>query len=193
MARGYRQFTRETLASSVVQDYLMDQAVMRFDSDSQRSAQLTAPETGMVSYIEDEDRLELRSSTGVWRYVSSRAKGALTDADAVPSMSGQWTRVSATLRDQGNGWGYLLINVTRAGGALTLSTNGALSDTLWGTIAAGYAPMNSVPLQSRSGRPAFGRLDTDRTVTLFGLGGTQNLATGDALNLCGQFRLAAFV
>ena len=71
---GWRQFTRETLAADTVQQYLMDQAVMAFDSSSQRGTELTTPEAGMVSYLRDADRYEGRTpgvggtlTGGAWR------------------------------------------------------------------------------------------------------------------------------
>lgn len=83
---GWRQFTTETLASTVVQGYLMDQAVMAFDSVSQRTAELTVPQAGMVSYLRDSDTYQGRtpSSAGVitggtWRGFA-RHWGSVTGA-----------------------------------------------------------------------------------------------------------------
>jgi hypothetical protein len=72
--QGWRQFTRETLASADVQGYLMDQAVQAYDSSSQRGTELLVPTAGMVTYLKDSDRYEGRTPSsggavegGVWR------------------------------------------------------------------------------------------------------------------------------
>jgi hypothetical protein len=63
---GWRQFTRQTLASTDVQQYLMDQAVMAFDSASQRDAELVAPQPGMHCYLRDTDTTYVRVASGAW-------------------------------------------------------------------------------------------------------------------------------
>jgi hypothetical protein len=87
---GWRQFTRATLASADVQLYLMDQAVMAFDSASQRTTELVTPEAGMVSYLRDSDRYEGRTPAagggltgGVWRGFG-RSWGVVTGALPAP-------------------------------------------------------------------------------------------------------------
>jgi len=70
---GWRRFTRETLSSLDVQGYLMDQAVMRFDSIAQRAQKLVDPSDGMVTYLEDVDDLEVMEGGGqYWIPVSGR-------------------------------------------------------------------------------------------------------------------------
>jgi hypothetical protein len=71
---GWRQFTRETLASADVQQYLMDQAVMRFASASERTTELVTPAAGMVAYLKDSDTYQGRTPSsagadtgGTWR------------------------------------------------------------------------------------------------------------------------------
>src|SRR5687768_11057261 len=71
---GWRTFTREVLEPEHVQDYLMDQAILAFDSASQRSTELAVPEAGMVSFLRDTGRWEGRTRSaagedtgGVWR------------------------------------------------------------------------------------------------------------------------------
>lgn len=51
--RGWKKFTREILSSADVQDYLMDQSVMRFDSNADRAAELLEPSPGMVAHMAD--------------------------------------------------------------------------------------------------------------------------------------------
>lgn len=73
---GRKLFTRGILSSADVQGYLMDQAVMQFASASARAAAISSPDTGMVTYLEDVDRLEYRSSTGAWRPLPRGVTGA---------------------------------------------------------------------------------------------------------------------
>jgi hypothetical protein len=65
--QGWRAFTRETLSSTVVQQYLMDQSVMVFDSASQRGSELVSPAEGMVTYRKDADRWEGRTPDATWK------------------------------------------------------------------------------------------------------------------------------
>lgn len=88
--QGWRQFTRETLASTDVQQYLMDQAVMAFDSASQRTGELLVPEAGMVTYLRDSDTYQGRTPSsggaltgGVWRGLG-RSWGVITGAPVAP-------------------------------------------------------------------------------------------------------------
>jgi hypothetical protein len=51
---GWRQFAaNEVLTSTNVQNYLQDQAVMRFASASARNSAITAPTQGMTAYLDD--------------------------------------------------------------------------------------------------------------------------------------------
>lgn len=71
---GWKQFTRETLGSDEVQSYLMDQAVLRFESASARDAAVGSPGHGMVCYLEDTDALLTYDDTA-WRYPNERRTG----------------------------------------------------------------------------------------------------------------------
>jgi hypothetical protein len=64
---GWKAWTTETVSSTEMQGYLQDQAVMRFASVSARNAVLTSPTDGMVTYLEDVDRLEYREGGAYWR------------------------------------------------------------------------------------------------------------------------------
>lgn len=63
--------SREVLASTDVQDYLMDQAVMRFPSASARGLEVPQPEEGMVSTLDDTGRVERYdpANGGAWEPV----------------------------------------------------------------------------------------------------------------------------
>jgi hypothetical protein len=56
---GWKLWTRERLSSFELQHLIQDQVVMRFASASARTAALTAPEQGMLTYLEDVHRVEL--------------------------------------------------------------------------------------------------------------------------------------
>ena len=63
MAGWFDFVNGQTLPASRVQDYLMDQTVMVFADSTARSAALTAPTAGMVTY--------LVSSGDLWFYTGS--------------------------------------------------------------------------------------------------------------------------
>jgi hypothetical protein len=48
----------EVLTAAQVNDYLMDQAVMRFSGSAARAASITVPTEGMTTYLDDVNRLE---------------------------------------------------------------------------------------------------------------------------------------
>jgi len=64
---GWKAWTTETVSSTEMQGYIQDQTVMRFASISARNAVLTSPTDGMVTYLEDVDRLEYREGGAYWR------------------------------------------------------------------------------------------------------------------------------
>jgi len=56
---GYRTWTPgEVITASNVQDYLQDQTVMVFASDSVRSTAVIVPTEGMLSWLEDSDKFQ---------------------------------------------------------------------------------------------------------------------------------------
>lgn len=56
---GYRTWTPgEVLTASNVQDYLQDQTVMVFASDSVRSTAVIAPTEGMLTWLEDSNKYQ---------------------------------------------------------------------------------------------------------------------------------------
>lgn len=92
---GWKAWTRERLTVDDVQGYLQDQTVLAFDSAAQRTAELTVPEAGMVSYLRDSDALAARTPSaagasvgGAWRGIA-RSWGTV----AIPSspVAGDWT------------------------------------------------------------------------------------------------------
>lgn len=59
----YKNFTPSQLTSSEVQSYLMNQSVMVFANSAARSAALTLPTEGMLTYLQDVDRVEFWSGS----------------------------------------------------------------------------------------------------------------------------------
>lgn len=56
---GFRTWTPgEVITASNVQDYLQDQTVMVFASESVRSTAIVVPTEGMLSWLEDEDKYQ---------------------------------------------------------------------------------------------------------------------------------------
>ena len=56
---GYRTWTPgEVITASNVQDYLQDQTVMVFASDSVRSTAIIVPTEGMLSWLEDDNKYQ---------------------------------------------------------------------------------------------------------------------------------------
>jgi hypothetical protein len=58
MGSGFKTFTATVLTAADVNDYLMEQSVMSFESTGARDVQITAPEDGMVAYIGSNDANE---------------------------------------------------------------------------------------------------------------------------------------
>jgi hypothetical protein len=65
---GFKYFTPTQLTANDVNEYLMNQSVMVFASAAVRANQLTAPTEGMVTYLQDVDRLEVYDGT-TWERV----------------------------------------------------------------------------------------------------------------------------
>jgi hypothetical protein len=63
---GRKVFGSETLSSTEVQGYFMDQSVMVFASAAQRDGSIPSPSDGMVVYLTDIDRF-LGRENGAWR------------------------------------------------------------------------------------------------------------------------------
>ena len=63
----------EVLTAAQVNDYLMDQAVMRFSGSAARAASITAPTEGMVTYLDDVNRLEIYDGSA-WLRVAMRSE-----------------------------------------------------------------------------------------------------------------------
>lgn len=71
----------QTLPASRVQEFLMDQSVMKFADSGSRAAALPFPTDGMVSYLTDIDRLFVyRSSSSAWVQIAESTNLAALSA-----------------------------------------------------------------------------------------------------------------
>jgi hypothetical protein len=74
---AYKVFTNgSTLQASEVNDNLMRQSVMVFSNAAARTAAITSPSEGMVTYLEDTDLISVYES-GAWRSSLSPRGGVL--------------------------------------------------------------------------------------------------------------------
>lgn len=81
----YKNFVPAQLTASEVQDYLMDQSVMVFSNSTARSSALTAPTEGMVTYLQDTNRIEVYDGA-TWLQVSSvTTKGDIQTFSTTPT------------------------------------------------------------------------------------------------------------
>lgn len=188
---GRKIWTRETLSSADVQNYLQDQSVMVFASAAARTAAIPAPSAGMVSYLADVERWD-GYSNGAWRYLGNRRPAAITGAAVLSNVPAVWQLAtgSAIVRDLGNGMGQFLVAVQRQSTTLTSDVNGQTAESTWGKLPAGYEPLEATNCTSVSGRPVFGRLETDGSVILFAVGAAPNITAGQSVNLSATYRLA---
>lgn len=67
----HKTFTRGRLLSSEVQQYLMDQTVMRFATASQRATELPEPEVGMLTWLDVPGTFEHYSSREQWEPIGA--------------------------------------------------------------------------------------------------------------------------
>ena len=114
---GRKIWTQETLSVPDLQEYLQDQVVLVFTNTAQRSAQVTDPTEGMVSYLQDTDTVAVYSGT-VWR-----ALAWVPDAWTQPALNSGYT----------NSPGYQPLRYRREAGDV-LRLEGVLSVAPGGTI-----------------------------------------------------------
>lgn len=187
---GRKVFTRETLSSAEVNSYLMDQTVMAFPSANARTADLPAPGQGMATYLEDTDRLELRTKAGTWRLVSGPPDTARTTL-AVSGIAAGWTVTASAIRLPGGLTAQLLTTWTRTGAPITGDPQGNIGNVDLGTIPAVWQPAVDTPaIQLALGRAATGYLTPAGLVRLTTIGGPGNIATGEVVELSCVYPLA---
>lgn len=187
---GWRAFTRQVLPSSVVQGYLMDQTLMVFASAANRTAQLTAPSDGMLTYLEDTDRLELRSG-GAWRLLWQPSNTGTAETLAISSILTGWSVASALGRILGD-LGWVAVQFTRTGAALAATTTSATANLTLGALPAKYVPVAPVPLSNfGQGRIVSGYANSGSgNLILSGFGGSSGIGTGETIELGAIYPLA---
>lgn len=93
----YKQFQPNILSSSEVQTYLMNQSVMVFANSVARSAALTLPTEGMMTYLQDVDELEMYNGSAWLRVAVTSDDETITVAGTAPALKVADTRSSPTL------------------------------------------------------------------------------------------------
>ena len=108
---GWRDFVPgEVLTAANVQDYLMDQSVMTFASVAARTAALTSPTEGMVSYLSDDNIVQVFTGSS-WVTIAddnglpiaNGGTGATTVSAAQDSLRIPYVGVSPTSVDVSGG------------------------------------------------------------------------------------------
>lgn len=84
---GRKVFTREVLSSADVNDYLMEQAVMRFASANARTAEIPSPEPNMLTML-DTDPGALYFWQAAWKRLAGLAGSWIRKGTAAPVAAG---------------------------------------------------------------------------------------------------------
>jgi hypothetical protein len=136
----------EILTAADVNTNLMDQAVMVFAGTAARGSDIPTPVEGMVSYLNDADRLELY--TTAWKPVNTgfTAGTTITATNAsfsVPALGAPIVRVTVIGGGGGGGGG----SAGGAGGATTFNAGGGGTVTAAGGVAGASNAVNpsSIP------------------------------------------------
>lgn len=79
----FKIFTPNQLTAAEVNTYLMQQAVMVFASAAARSTALTTPVEGMVTYLQDVDKLQYWNGT-LWVSVGAGGISTVTMLEIGP-------------------------------------------------------------------------------------------------------------
>jgi len=138
---AYKVFTNGgVLPASDVNDYLMRQSVMVFTSAAARTAAITGPTEGMLSYLEDTNRFQYYSGTA-WVDLTDEPTGW---SDKSANYSIVAADLGTTIRSTGSAITITIDNVlTQQGDRIDFIQAGA------GQIT--FAAGSGVTLSSRSG------------------------------------------
>ena len=150
----------EVLTAQDVNDYLMDQSVMNFESAGARGSAIPTPTEGMITYLSDDNQIESYDGD-IWRVKGPFAIAA-AQVNAVYTAS---SNSSATITFPANRFTQpplVVLTNTGAAGALSGSTYRAASITaatfnLLGTATAtitNTAPINYIAIQMTSSASA---------------------------------------
>lgn len=102
--KGRKLWTRETLSSADLQDYLQDQVVARFPNAAARQAQIAAPTEGMLSTLDDTDTVERYDGTA-WLDIQRRPTYRIyRTGSAVYNSPGAFLPIPYDAIDQAHTW-----------------------------------------------------------------------------------------
>ena len=125
---GYRTWTPgEVITASNVQDFLMDQAVMVFASDSVRGSAIPVPTAGMTTYLEDTALVEVYNGSS-WDSISGDIS-AITAGTAITSQE-----TSGTVA--------LNVDIAAIGSAIEINNN-QITTSITSSTATAYEIQNS--------------------------------------------------
>lgn len=151
----------EVLTASDVNGYLMDQAVMKFADSSARGSAIAAPSEGMVSYLDDTNKLEVYDGAA-WAGVSNAhavaaARGTFTTT-SVPSAqdAAQVSTLTVTYPSGRFSQTPVVMATTQFVSGVTRSEHAVFSVYTNGTASVTFTVANHGPGTAIAGGGAFG-------------------------------------
>jgi hypothetical protein len=167
---GRKVFTAgEVLTAANVQDYLQDQAVMVFAGSAARGSSIGTATEGMVSYLTDNNRIEV--FTTYWEQVWPVSSFAGTINGNQVAFGGTTTTTSMTATsalDNGTIW----VNGTAA---VTITVPDVLNT--WDTLTIWRNAGGTVTIAAGTGVTDWGGAGTAGTAVTFKIDQTYNAAT----------------
>jgi hypothetical protein len=132
---GWKDFTSSILTTEDVNDYLMSQSVMVFDSDFARTSELGTPSEGMIAYLRDTNLLQFFDGTN-WQSIAidrvlksgDEMTGALSIAMTLPSLNLADRRTSV---GQFQPLGSVMFSTNRDGANSTNAPSASISALLY--------------------------------------------------------------
>lgn len=156
---GKRTFIAgEVLTAAQVNDYLMDQAVMRFSGSAARAASITAPTEGMVTYLDDANRLEIYDGSA-WQRVAMQSedlRNLITDFGQVLVGAGSGSLIAIGGASDGQ---VLTAASAQPGGLQWVTPSGAGAAVFKNIAATGVTALPGTLT------PGFYRISTGNTTT----------------------------
>jgi hypothetical protein len=150
---------------------------------------------GFLAYVPAVDRYYvLRSSDASWRLIGGAAGNAVTLTTGSGAPETGWGSHSGSIQHHGNGMATVTFDIVRAGSAITPSTTGKITNSPLLTQPAGWEARTGTAIgQGANGnRGAFAYIGVNsRIVTLIGVAGTADIATGATISLAGTYALAS--
>lgn len=139
----YKNFTPTQLTASEVNTYLMNQSVMVFANSAARSASLTLPTEGMVTYLQDTDELEIYNGSAWLRAVVTSDDESISTSGNITSSAGNIAATTGNLTAGGSITvsGQALLNNSGPSGGLRVQ-NWATNPTTYNEIAQANAGSN---------------------------------------------------